>query len=245
MPAPDISQDGTVVLSILLRPSRGLAEVAARRRAAVALLVATIASLLFATVAIPRTDFEAEAAAKIDAGPGAAELTPFQRDEALATARKIGVVKGWMWAATGPALLALLAAAFLWAGFRVAGTAPSFKGALAVVAHGMLPVWLGQLLALPAVVLRAPVAPEVVARILPSSLAALVPGPLAPPLVAALGAIDLFALWALALVALGMARVAGASRARAFVVTTILWLAFVAVVRIALPLLAGGPRGAA
>jgi len=51
--------------------------------------------------------------------------------------------------------------------------------------------------------------------------------------------VDLFSLWAVWLVAAGMAGVAKVSRRRALLTVTVLWLAYVAVFRVALPVLAG------
>jgi hypothetical protein len=110
-----------------------------------------------------------------------------------------------------------------------------FGVTFAVAAHGLVPVWLAPLLAIPAALARAPIPTDQVGSLLPSSLAALLPTGAAPALAAALGALDVFALWAVALVATGMARASGASRRRAAVVTIVLYVAWVVVVRIALP----------
>ena len=57
--------------------------------------------------------------------------------------------------------------------------------------------------------------------------------------------LDLFALWALVLLALGMARVAGSSRLRAGLVVAVLWSAQVAFLKLAPAAMAAGPRGGA
>lgn len=240
MTTTELLQDGTVIARALAAPAH-IADVPERRRVLTALGVATLASLLFAAAAVPRIDYEA-AAQQGMRGPEAQEQTQFQREEAVATARKLGHIAGWAGAATWPALLALGAAAGLFLGFRVAGTRPGFKETFAVTAHGMLPVWLGGLFAIPAAVARAPIPPDDLPRLLPSSLAALLPRA-APPLAAALAAVDLFALWSVVLVATGMARAAGASRARAFTVTIVLYAAYVALLKVVPAAAFGGPRG--
>ncbi len=241
MTTTELLQDGSVVARALTSPAAGIAEAAERRRSLTALGIATLASLVLAAVLLPRLDYAA-AAERGARGPEAQEMTQFQREEAVATARKLGHIAGWAGAALSPALLALGAAAGLFAGFRVAGTRPGFKETFAVASHGMLPVWLGGLFAIPAAVARAPLAPEEVPRLLPSSLSALASGA-APPLAAALSAVDLFALWAVVLVATGMARAAGASRARAFTVTIVLYAAYVALLKVVPAAAFGGPRG--
>ena len=242
MTTTELLQDGTVVARALAAPGRGIAEAVERRRALTALCIATAASLLFAAVAVPRVDYEA-AAQRRARGPEAQEQTQFQREESVATARKLGHITGWAGAALAPALLAAGAAALLFAGFRVAGTRPALKETFAVAAHGTLPVWLGGLLAIPAALARAPIPPDDLPRLLPSSLAALAPRA-AAPLAAALSGVDLFALWAVALVATGMARASGASRARAFTVTLVLYAAAIALLKVVPAAVLGGPRGA-
>lgn len=243
MTSTDLAADGTVIARTFTAPARALASAVERRRSLTALAVATLASLAFAVAAVPRVDYEREASARLDRDPKSAELTPHAREEALATARKVGEIAGYAGAALSPAFLALGAAVFLWLGFRVAGTKPAFQETFAVTAHGMLPVWLGRLLAIPAAIARAPLRAEEVDRLLPSSPAALLPHAAPPPLAAALSGLDLFALWAVALVAAGMARASGASTRRAVTVTAVLYVAWVAVAKVAAAGGAAGPPG--
>jgi len=242
MSSPEITLDGTVILETFVTPARGLARAVERRRSFAALLVATALALGFAAVAAPRIDVGPAVVARLDRDKEAADMTPHQREEAIATARKVAVVGVWAGAALSPSLLAVLAAAFLWVGFRVAGTSPAFRPALSAVAHGMLPVWVGQFLAIPALLVRGTVGTEELTRLLPSSPAALLPAGAPPAALAALGALDLFHLWALSLVAAGMARVSGATRRRAAAVTIVLWVAYVALFKVApAAALRGGP----
>jgi hypothetical protein len=199
-----------------------------------ALAIATAVSLATAAVVVPRVD-DGPGSPSVDApaeGQASQEPTEYQREEAARTARKLGQIAGWASAALLPSALAVAAAGLLVVGFRVAGARPSYRPALAVAAHGMLPVWLRGLLRVPAAVAHAPVPREEVPNLLPSSLAALLPSQAPPAWLAFLSGLDLFALWAAVLVALGMARVSGTSRARSAVTTAVLFLAYVALVRV-------------
>lgn len=245
MNASEISTDGSVLVHALAAPDHGFGRVTERRRAGLALAIATAASLVTAAVVLPRTDFGA-AALRGGGKPGGEPRTESELAEAAETARKLGLIAGWAGAALLPSALAVAAAGALFAGFRVAGTRPDFKPTLAVTAHGMLPVWLARLLAIPPAVAHAPIAPEDVPRLVPSSLAAFLPRGASPPLAAALSSLDLFALWAVVLVAVGMARASGASRTRALLVTVTLYAAYVALLKVVPAALAGGgpgPRG--
>lgn len=247
MLASEIATDGRVIARTLLAPALGLAAAVERRRSVAAVLLATLAALALAAAAVPRIDYERAKAAELARDPKAAQMTPHERDEALATARKVGEIAGWAGAILGPALQALGVAVALSLAFRVAGTRPAFRETFAVAAHGLLPVWLAKVLAIPAALARAPIPADQAGALLPSSPAALLPPGASPALAGALGALDLFALWAVVLVATGMARASGSSRRRAAVVTVVLYLAWVAIADVALPAATAagpGPGGA-
>jgi hypothetical protein len=245
MSATDLLNDGSTVLRTLARPASGLTALTERPRAAVALGVATALALAAAAVTVPRTDYGPGQAAVENAAEGqpVAEPTQYEREQSAMTARKLGALLDWSRAAFLPSLLAALAAGGLTLGFRTCGARASFQHALAVTAHGMLPIWLARLLSIPSALVQAPISAADVPRLLPSSAAALLPPGASPALAGALGALDLFALWAVWLVALGMARAAGTSRTRALVTTLVLYLAYVAVFRVAIPSALAAPGG--
>jgi len=132
-----------------------------------------------------------------------------------------------------------------WLAFRVAGTKPGFRPTLAVAAHALLPLALAKLLLLPAVLARAPLPAGELPALLPTSLAALLPAQAAPLLTAVASSLDLFAAWAVVLLVLGMARVAGATRLRAGAVIVLLWTAWIVVARLLPASMSGGPGGGA
>jgi hypothetical protein len=231
------------IAEALVAPARGLAAAADRRSWVAPLAAATLASALVGAVAVPRIDFERGALEELDRDPQAAQQpSPHAVEEKLAQARKVGAATRYAAALVGPALAALGASLVLAVAFRVAGARPPFAETFAVVSWGLLPLALRSLLLLPALLRMRGVAPHDVERALPSSLGALLPVGAPERLAAPAHALDLFALWAAALVALGMAHVAGASRGRAFAVVLALWVSYVLVARVALPGLMGGGR---
>lgn len=241
MSPSDLLTDGSIVLRTLARPGGGLAALAERPRAAVALLLSTFLSLSAAAVVVPRTDYgDGESAQKPTDGQPAPEPTEYERDQAATAARKLGELGDWAGAALLPSLFAACLAGALLVGFRVAGAQTSFRPALAVSAHGTVPLWLARLLAVPAALSHGQVPRALLAGLLPSSAAALLPPGAPPALAGALGGLDLFALWAATLVALGMARATGASRVRSFAVTFALYLSYVALLKVALPSVLAG-----
>jgi len=241
MTTTDLAQDGTVIWATLAEPGRGLAQALTRRRATTAILVGTLAALLSTAFVVPSLDME-----KAAGGQLRPDMTPHEREEALATAAKLETVKQWATAAVSPALNATLLAVAFFLAFWLAGARTGFKDTLTVTAHAQLPIWLKALLSAPAAVAHAPVAPDAVAKLLPSSLAALLPGSLPPAAIAAAGALDAFTLWTAYLLGSGMAKASGASRRRAFVVTTVLFVAYVCLFKVipsAAPAGGPGPHG--
>ena len=225
----------------LLAPSRGLAAVAARRSIAPPLVAATAVALLVAALLAPRIDYRGTVDAQLEREPqAAAQLTPHDREVALQQAEKLGGVALWAGGLLTPTLRALGIAIGLFVAFRVAAAPASFAPTLAIAAWGTLPLALRDLLSIPAILRLQGVTALEAERALPSSLAALLPDGASPPALALAGAFDLFALWSLALVALGMASVADVSRRRALGVVLVLWGSCVLLQRVALLGFTGG-----
>jgi hypothetical protein len=172
-------------------------------------------------------------------------MTPHQLEEAELQAAKLGAISGYAVAGFGPALAILGTGLACWLAFRVAGTRPGFKASMAMSAHALLPLAVAKLLSLPAAVLQAPLQPSQVPVLLPSSLAALLPASTSPLAQAAASSLDLFTIWALVLLTLGMARVAGSSRLRAGLVVAVLWCAQVAFLKLAPAAMLAGSKGGA
>ena len=224
-------------------PARALPVAAARGRALPPIAVATAAALALAAVVAARGDWEGPAAARVDAAAIEKAPSPAEREEKIAQAVKLARTAGWAGALFLPGLSAVAAGLALAGAFRLAGARPSVRGSLSAAAFGLLPLAARDLATVPAVLRHAPVRPADVPGLLPSSLAALFPPGAEGPLVRAASAADLFSLWSVALVELGMAAAAEVPRRRALAVTALLFVAAAAVLRVALPaLLAPAPR---
>jgi len=217
------------IASLFVAPARTLARAAARASVLPPVLAAAAASLLLAAATVPRVDWQRVAERSLDRRPDSAQLTPHERAQAVEQVQKLGAAKAYAGAAVGPALDALLGALFLFLALRVAGARPPFRPTLSVTAWALLPAAAGRLLSIPAVLRARELDPDGVARLVPWSAAYYLPHGAPAPLQAAAGSIDLFALWAVALVALGMASVAQVSRLRAGAAAAALWAALVAV----------------
>jgi hypothetical protein len=220
-----------ILADVFAAPTRGLAAAANRRSVLPPLAAATVASLLFAALLVPRLDLDRTIADRLEKAREAeatAQMTPHQREEAIAQGAKVAQIGLYARGAFGPAGMALGAAFCLFAAFRVAGAKPAFVPTLAVVGGGQLPQFLPTLLTMPALLGQSGMTADESGRLLPTSPAAFLAAEAQGVHVGLLSALDVFDLWALGLLVIGMAQVAGVSRARAAAVTTVLWLSWVA-----------------
>jgi hypothetical protein len=216
--------------------------VPSRRGLLAGLAAATVASLLAASVVIPRVDYARAADLQISMRPNAAEMTPYAREEAIATQVKVARVGAWAKAAFVPVLRALGIALAAFLAFRVAAGTPTFVDAIAVSAVAVLPLALRDLLAVPAALARGAIPPSDASHLLPSSVAALLPTGAPAPLAGAAAGLDVFAIWCATLLAVGMATASRVSLRRAGVVVAVLFAAAVAVLDVALPALLAAQR---
>jgi hypothetical protein len=233
------SSSASSMLAPLLRPTTGLPVAAAKRQFWEPLLFATAVGLLFAILAVPRLDFDRAAGEALDRAEGAAQMSPHEREEKIGTVRRVGTLATYAGAALGPALVALAGALALWLGFKVVGGKSPYVGAFTAMAWGLVPGAVESLLTIPALLTRSSLEPEAVSRLLPASLGVFLPASYTGPLANLLWSVDLFSLWAVFVVGVGMAGVAGVSRRRSLTTVIVLWVSFVAVFKVALPLLGG------
>lgn len=209
-------------------PVEALATAAAKRNAVPALLVATLCSIAFTIVFVRAVDFTAAMAEALDRIPEAAGMTPHDREEALAKAQKAAAVSGYVGAAFGSVLDAALIAGAVWAAFWLLGSAPPFSTTFSVIAWANLPQALEALLSIPAFLSAGPLTPREAGRLLPWAGTYFLGPSVTGPVAALASSLNLFVLWSWALVALGMAKVAGASRKRAALVIAAVWMMQVA-----------------
>jgi hypothetical protein len=228
----------------LLAPGRGLAAAAERRSFVPPILAATCASLLLASALAPRIDHERAFDDKLERDPRAAEqMSPHDREVALAQSRKLGTALLAGTALVWPALRALAIACGVFVASRLAGARPPFPGLLTVASWGSLPLALKDLLSLPALLGMRVIAAQDAGHILPSSLAVLLP-PGSQGAVADLAqALDLFSIWSLCLVALGAAQISGARRRPVAAAVLALWGSYALLAHVALPRLSGAGAG--
>lgn len=125
---------------------------------------------------------------------------------------------------------ALMAGVFLVA-FRLAGGEVGFVQSFATTLHGVVPLGVGGLIALPIVLAQESVDPERLQRgsLLASNLAVLAPEDAPGTLVALLASFDLFTLWAVILLVIGYSVVARVSKGAAAGVVVGAWVLWIGI----------------
>jgi hypothetical protein len=232
-----------VALQTFYQPTRALADAADGKRFVVPLLLLMVLAFSVNFILMPRFDFAKTISDQLDKTPAAAQMTPFQRDEAIATGAKLGKIAGYAGGVLAIPLIALFVSFSFWIGFRVAGGKPPFPATFAVTAHALLPGVIASLLSIPAILAHDHWTAETITRLLPSNLAAFLPAEAPVRTVALLSKFDVFTTWSLILVGLGMAHAAKVSRVRSFITTVVVWGAYVVVFGVFLPSLQpGGPK---
>ena len=191
----------------LVSPGEAFEEVSRRRRSPLLPLLLLIALSLVASIAlISRSDFGVSMEEQMKSNPRMAQMDDAQRARAIA----VGTTIGKFFALLAPVFVPLgivLVSAVLWVCLLIGGKGPRFPDVFRVVCWGQGPGMLGSLAFIAvalfsggAVDLNNPVA---------SNLGALLdPATAAKPLVALLKSVDVFAIWALVLYAIGLAKAA-------------------------------------
>ena len=127
-----------------------------------------------------------------------------------------------------PAVGWLIAALLFWGLANAAGGELGFRRSFAVTLHGLMPNAVASLLSIPVILGRAEIdAAEAQHGLLASHAAAFAPEDTAAWLVALLARLDVFALWSLVLLVIGLRTVGKLSTAAATAVVLVVWLLWI------------------
>ncbi len=210
----------------LFTPGRTFESIAARPTWVLPLLLWTLVTILVSVPMTKRIDLEGMIRQQI-ARTGQ-PVSESKVRESLARAenfRSLGVVA----AALGPAAVTVFFAALFWLLWKLFGSDVMFVQTFGVTTHAFLPSALGGLLLLPPVLSRAKIDPRTVATLVRSNLSFLT-DPVAHPVRASLlQSFDIFSLWTLALLVVGVSAATRTPRARTATVLIVLWILYIAV----------------
>ena len=197
-----------------------------RRPTWVAPLVVLVALNLVSTLVVwPKVDFEAAVRTQLERQGQEVDEEGIERAAAMQS--KIGLPCAVLAMPLGLVVFALV---FMVA-FKLLGGELGFAHSLSTTLHAMMPWAVAIVLTIPVVLGQTEIDAESMQSggLLASHLGVLAPEGSSPLLLAALGSIDVFSIWAIALLVVGYAIVAGVSRAAAAGTVVGLWLAWVAI----------------
>ena len=217
------------VAGVFIHPAQTLTDIARRPSWWLPLVLLVLVSVGIGIALAQRVNWEEYVSSKMDASPGAAQLSPEQRQQRAETGAKYARL--WCYGfgpIVVPLTLLFFAAIYLGAFNLIANADLRFGQSAGIVAHAMMPSLVSGILAIIVLAVKDPstIDPN---QPLASSLYAFLPSD-APQWLQSVGSsIEIFFLWMLALVSIGFAAAnpRKVTRAKSFGIVFGLWGAWV------------------
>lgn len=212
---------------VLMAPVETFQRIAARPSWLLPLIVTIVAGLGVTALMMPKLDLETMLREQLaEAGSSASAE---QIDSQVETMTKVARVTAWV----GPFVLTPAAFLFLalvfWGTASIVGGQLRYKQSLAVVAHSWMPQVIASLLSIPVILSSESIDPEQAqgGHLLASHLGFLADRDVSPVLHGLLSSFDVFSLWSLVLLGVGLAAAGKLSRGAAAVAVLLPWLVWV------------------
>jgi len=226
------------IVGALVAPKVTFESIRRRPTWVLALLVLLLSGAAFQGVLMSKIDYAEVVRQQMEAQ--GRDVDSFD-EEQMETMGKIGPACGFLILPLGYAAFGLLLMVLI----NLAGGESSFHRAMAIATHGTMPLLVMNLLSILVLVAGAEVDParmQLEGGVLASNLAFLAPEGASSALVVALAAVDLFSIWNIVLLVLGVTIAAGLGTGAGAAVIGFLWLLWIGV-RVGLTLLGGGMGG--
>lgn len=213
------------LLHILTAPRSGFEDVRRRPTFAAALIALVVCGGLSMAVVLSKTDVSSLIRAAGEAG---------QSVDRAAMEQSAAILYRFRWLAIAASALILAPATYLLTAllffvvFRIQGAGLTLRRSLAVTVHGLLPSCVQAALAVGIAIWWKTVPMDGHRSLVASNLAVFASEGASPSLLALLLAIDLFSLWALALLCLGFSVAADIPRRQAVATVVACWAVYVA-----------------
>jgi hypothetical protein len=246
-------------LAVLLDPIGATGPALESRAWLVPLLLAVVLTAAASAAVGARVDSARLVLPKLEASGELAKASEREISEQVEQAQRLVIVAGVAKGIFGVPLIALLSAVGLWLMSWLLGGRARFVELFTVACLMLLPLAMGQGLALAAALRQSSLSPSMAKALVPSSLAQLVSSDETGPeraragapaggwkrtaLTAILELADFFHLWAALVLGLGFASATKLSRGRAIPIGILLYFLVVAAVTIGLPGIADGAAG--
>jgi hypothetical protein len=216
------------ILLTFVRPVQALTAVAGTRSIVAPLALSTVLSVGLTAIALPRLNLYRQSAEAVSMQVGQGTMTLSQWNVLIAEEQKTQVKAAYVASLATPMVQAFAVTVLMVLGLGFVGGKPGFVPALAVSAHALLPLTLKRALSIAAVFPRRNVPLEGLGRLLPSNPGAFLPLEAHGAGVSLLTSLDLFSVWSLALLVVGLSPLAQLTRRRTAAVTLAIWGVYVA-----------------
>ena len=195
------------LVGVFVSPGAAMDELVARPRFLVALLVMTAIGATMMGIALQRGAVEASIRQKMESDSRLDQLPAAQKERAMEQGAKFGSYMAGAMSVVGPTIGLLLSSGlFLLATNVLLGAQAKFRQMLAVVAHAWLPLSVHGLIAIPILLSVDPSQVDIQNVVPMSNLSLLFDASDQKKLYAVASSIDLFSLWVMALLAMGLSR---------------------------------------
>jgi len=211
------------LVGVFVAPVRTFASIAVRPTWLLPVAISAGLSLPVSELILSKTDWRAVVEAQI--AKSGRHLPDAQLDQAAERARRLT----WLWdviAVAGPLLVLFVVAAVLWGACNAFAREVKYRQSLGVVAHAFLPGVLMAVGLMFALWNRPTVDPRKVGDVLPTNLGHFATGT-DEVTHGLLASIDLFSIWTMALLVLGLSAAARAPRGRMAALVVGLWALYV------------------
>ncbi|MDW8130456.1 MAG: YIP1 family protein [Bryobacterales bacterium] len=215
--------------AVFFDPKRAFSDIATRPSWWAPLLLNILAALAFVTAYSQRIGWERYLERALESNPRTESLTAEQRQRIVEQQAGLAAAFGYVGAVAGSALsLSAVAGLLLLASNVALGAAASFRQMFAVTCYGFLPNALSSLLGILMMFLKHPEDFDLENPTAFNIGAYLDPAATPKWLLAAAGSVDLFSIWAMLLLALGVSAAGQKVRyGRALAAILVLWLAWI------------------
>lgn len=216
------------LLGVFFSPGAAMEELVRRPRFLTPLLAVTIVGAIVMTIGLQRGVMEPFIRHKMESNPRMEQLPPAQRERAIEMSVKVGSYMSVGGAVFGPTLgLLMTSGFFLFISNIVLGAKARFRHLMAIVSHAWLPHAVLGLISIPILLAKEPDTVDLQNIVALSNLSFLFDRTEQAKLYAIASGFDLFSFWVIGLLAIGLARLTGKSKAAVLPAIVAPWLIYV------------------
>jgi len=221
-------------LEVFFSPSAAMDSLARRPRFLVPILVMTAISLGFTAVANQKGLIEQMLRRSMESSSRMERVPAEQREQIIENAVRWSGYTTWITGAAASTIVVLAASGVLLLLVKMLGARTSFRQMSAVVAHAWLPVSMSQLVGIPIMLAKDPETVDFRNVVPMANLGFLFSPTEQAKLYGAATSLDLFSAWVIALMAIGISRVAGKTKMAALFLILPAWLLYVLIFKVLL-----------